>query len=136
MFLAILLTILILFSFKYTPISNRLKFYEKYCIGLILSLLLVLLGNIKLKFIVNRLTQFLGKISYSLYLAHPFIIYSLSPLYKEIYKNINNVLLSFTICILITIPLIFFTACFLYYFIENPVRKFSYLKMGQYIDKQ
>jgi len=127
-FLFFIVTTAYLFASEsnFLPIPVWLRFYHKYIWGLFLSSLLIILGNYGLKVFVNKVTQYCGKLSYSLYLGHPFIIYSLSPLYKKIYNNLNADISAFFVCILMTIPLIFVAAFMLYNLVENPVRKFSY----------
>ena len=56
-------------------------------VGLGYALLLVGCGLLQPKLIVNRITVFLGLISYSIYLIHAPIIYALGPLYWRLFRG-------------------------------------------------
>jgi peptidoglycan/LPS O-acetylase OafA/YrhL len=130
--LAIFVALFLLVKAGTVTLPFQLKFYDKYLWGVFLASILVLLGSFKLKIFVNPVTEYFGKISYSLYLGHPFIIYSLGPCYQKIYHLIDSNLPAFLLCVLLTVPLVILVASLLYYLIENPVRNFSYARINKY----
>lgn len=67
-------------------------------------LLLVLgLGWAPVRVLVNRFTVYLGRISYSLYLNHPTVVFLLAPIYAWIYDRQLGLTLSFIGCFVATI---------------------------------
>lgn len=132
LFLILLVAMISLIEIGVFKIPIQFHFFEKYIWGVFLASILILLGSYKIKYCVNNTTQYLGKISYSLYLGHPFIIYSLGSLYQKIYHYIDYSLLAFLLCILLTIPLIVLVASVLYCLIEDPVRNFSHKLIKKY----
>lgn len=61
------------------------------------------------RLLVNPFTTFLGKVSYSLYLLHPMLVYLLIPVYRKIYAQQPDLTVAFLACagltFLILIPL-------------------------------
>lgn len=84
------------------------------------GLLFLGLAIFPLGFVVNRLTRFYGKISYSLYLNHPTIVFALIPIYREIYTLPIPVTLRYGICFLSTLALITILSFITYRVIEKP----------------
>ena len=78
----------------------------------------LLLGPIR--FVANRITLFYGKISYSLYLNHPIMIYFFSPLYHAVYSLGYSNGIHFLICLTITIIPLTFVSYLTYRFVEVP----------------
>jgi peptidoglycan/LPS O-acetylase OafA/YrhL len=79
----------------------------------------LLFVNGKMNFLVNPVTLFLGKISYSLYLVHNFIFASfLVSLLTEKY-NVNL----WVACFCIAMPASILVAAFLTFFAERPLTK-------------
>lgn len=72
------------------------------------------------KLLVNRLTVYMGTISYSLYLLHPFIVVFLSPFYSQLYKLNWHSDLSYALCLATTLMLLVPLAILTYNFIETP----------------
>jgi hypothetical protein len=70
--------------------------------------------------IVNPLTQFLGKISYSLYLIHFFIFKFIQILLFKIDKNVMGNITGFALFVLISFPLAILVSYFTYSWIELP----------------
>jgi len=91
-----------------------------YIRGIILTALVVGLALNPLKIVVNKITTFLGKISYSMYLCHPPLIIFLNPLYQHIYVLQMPVLLKFLLCVGVTITLLVGISFITYQFIEKP----------------
>lgn len=72
--------------------------------GLVFAALLggVLANPVSL--LVNRVTLFLGKISYSMYLIHPVVVYLAIPVYRQIYGLPWSLSLKFIACCVLTFP--------------------------------
>jgi peptidoglycan/LPS O-acetylase OafA/YrhL len=70
--------------------------------------------------LVNRVTVFLGKISYSMYLLHPVLVYAIMPVYTSIYKLPVSLSMKFIACSLLTLlPLVAISYC-TFLLIESP----------------
>ena len=70
---------------------------------------------------VNSFTSYLGKISYSLYLNHPTLVYILIPVYLKIYKLDLGSIVAFTMCIILTVSILIPISYLTFRFIETPV---------------
>jgi peptidoglycan/LPS O-acetylase OafA/YrhL len=83
---------------------------------------LLLLGLIKdpTRVLVNAVTRFYGKISYSLYLDHPIFVVLLMPFYARIYGYVSEPLLAFCLCCVTTLALLTPSAYVTYLLIEQP----------------
>lgn len=76
--------------------------------------------------IVNKFTCFYGKISYSIYLLHPFIIYALIPVYRSIYDlSFASSIIKLFICTLITLAILTPLSMLSFKYIEKPGLKFG-----------
>jgi len=72
------------------------------------------------RFIVNRFTRFLGMISYSLYLVHPFLVDALKPTYSYIYDHtLYSTDLSLLSCIFLTSLIALPVSLLIYHLIES-----------------
>jgi peptidoglycan/LPS O-acetylase OafA/YrhL len=91
-----------------------------YWQGIIYSLLLVGLLSSPLPLFVNRLFCFYGKISYSLYLLHPVLVFALIPVYRSIYSLHLPATLQYGACLLLTLGPLTLLSYFSYRFIEQP----------------
>lgn len=69
---------------------------------------------------VNPLTSYLGKISYSLYLNHPTLVYILIPVYLAIYKLGLGSIVAFFICAILTTCILIPISSLTFRFIEAP----------------
>lgn len=87
--------------------------------GLVYGALVVGLCLNPLEIFVNRLTRYLGKISYSLYLGHTTVVLFLTPVYRMAYGALNNTL-AFLLCYVLTLLLAAGLADLTYRFIEAP----------------
>lgn len=84
------------------------------------TLLVIGLAIVPWSALVNRLTLFLGTISYSLYLAHPTVVYLLIPIYRRVYDWPTSTAVKFGSCALITIALASLISAITYRWIEQP----------------
>ena len=73
--------------------------------GAIYSLVVLGLAIYPVRILVNGVMTFLGRVSYSLYLLHPLIVYALIPVYRTIQNRGWPVTLSFGLCFVLTIGL-------------------------------
>jgi peptidoglycan/LPS O-acetylase OafA/YrhL len=89
----------------------RSSIYGAILLGLLLE---------PIRFVANRITLFYGKISYSLYLNHPIMIYFFSPLYHAVYSLGYSNGIHFLICLTITIIPLTFVSYLTYRFVEVP----------------
>ena len=102
-------------------LNGMLNILDPYYIrGIILTALVVGLALNPLKIVVNKITTFLGKISYSMYLCHTPLIVLLNPLYQHIYILQIPLLLKFLLCAGVTITLLIGVSFITYRFIEKP----------------
>jgi peptidoglycan/LPS O-acetylase OafA/YrhL len=91
-----------------------------YWQGIIYCLLLIGLLITPIPLFVNRLFCFYGKISYSLYLLHPMLVYFLIPVYRSIYSLHLPATLQYGACLLLTLGPLTLLSYFSYRFIEQP----------------
>jgi peptidoglycan/LPS O-acetylase OafA/YrhL len=106
--------------FPYAGYSNYFINQTEYSIMLFIHFILfTLFVNNRLKFIANRLTLFLGKISYALYLIHQFV--SLTFIIPNFYNKLG--LNFWIVTVLIDLPIVIGLATFITYKIEVPFSK-------------
>ena len=91
-----------------------------YWKGVIFLLLLVGLGWAPVKLLVNTVTRYLGRISYSMYLNHPTIVFLLAPVYAGIYARVGNTTAAFLACLLLTTGLVVAASEITYRLVEYP----------------
>jgi len=87
--------------------------------GLGYSLLLFGLILRPLRIVENRLFGFYGKISYSLYLCHPTIVYLLARPYRLVYKIVPGSV-AYLVCAFLTLAIVTGIATVTYRLIEKP----------------
>ena len=109
----------VLFVVIFNPAFYFIPLSERYWQAIAFSTLCLSLSLYPNKLLVNGITTFYGKISYSVYLLHPLLIYFLRPAYNYIYAGLASPCLAFFSCFLIT--LVFLTMCslFTYRFVEE-----------------
>lgn len=96
---------------------------NRYAKAVCCLLLVIGLSLRTIKALVNKATVFLGKISYSIYLAQPTAILLLEPVYKKIYAASSGdmaVSLAFVGCFLLTLAVVIPFAALTYYLVEKP----------------
>jgi peptidoglycan/LPS O-acetylase OafA/YrhL len=91
----------------------------------LLSLTLLVVTVLKPGIVVNRATIFLGKISYSIYLIHPLLVFSLISVYKRSQTTFGDSLISFSISAFLTFIILIPLSYLSYKFIEYPFIRFS-----------
>jgi peptidoglycan/LPS O-acetylase OafA/YrhL len=114
-------------------LDGKLNFFfdDYYWQGIIYGGLLLGLTSHPFSLFVNRMTHFYGKISYSVYLNHPTLIFVLIPAYRTIYSQHLPITLQFAACLLVTlIPLTLLSYC-THRFIEQPG-----MRLGSWVIKQ
>lgn len=93
---------------------------NRYAKAVCCLLLLAGLSLRSVKLLVNRLTVYLGKVSYSLYLSQPTLILLLGPVYKRIYAHVDNLSVAFIACCLLTYAILIPFATLTFRLIERP----------------
>jgi peptidoglycan/LPS O-acetylase OafA/YrhL len=86
-------------------INNNIGYY--YIMGFFMAFFIYSQCLFSIPLIDNRITQFYGKISYSLYLLHPFVIYKIKPLYPY-FQSIDGISKEFAyfICLILTLLIV------------------------------
>jgi peptidoglycan/LPS O-acetylase OafA/YrhL len=69
---------------------------------------------------VNVLTRYLGRISYSIYLVHPTVVFMLSPLYQWVYQRSPSVTVAFLASLTLTLAIVLPISSLTYRLIEAP----------------
>jgi peptidoglycan/LPS O-acetylase OafA/YrhL len=117
--LLFILTFFILFMVILNPDFYFIPLSERYWQAIAFSTLCLSLSLYPNRLLVNGFTAFYGKISYSVYLLHPLLIYFLKPAYNFIYAGIAPPGLAFFYCLLLTLILLTLSSLFTYRFIEE-----------------
>lgn len=73
-----------------------------------------------IKILVNRFTIFIGKLSFSIYLLHPIIIYSLKLRIYTFFKFVNSDILTFLLTFAVLFACTTIVSWITFYFIESP----------------
>lgn len=82
--------------------------------------LLVGMSRFPLKWVVNRVTAYLGQVSYSLYLAHPIVVALLIPVFRRIQAQVPHADLAYLACAVLTLAVAIPLAHLGYRLIEVP----------------
>jgi len=118
-----LFLVLLAFVGYLSLLDGRLNLFfsdARYWQGMIYTVLLVGLALNPLKVVVNRLTIYLGRISYSLYLGHTTVILFLEPIYKHFYPSGGYLTVGFAISYVTTMLIAVALAELTYRYIEVP----------------
>ncbi len=91
-----------------------------YWQGPMYGCLLVGLALRPIPVLVNRLTRFLGTISYSVYLNHPTLVLLLTPLYRRLYLHAPSVGVAFVASVALTFALLIPISWVTYRCVEEP----------------
>ncbi|WP_413625500.1 acyltransferase family protein [Luteibacter sp. Lutesp34] len=101
---------------------------QYYWQGIVYSLALCGLCFWPWALVVNRLTVFLGKVSYSLYLLHPTVVYFMAPYYAKIYAAVPTASAALLVCFALTMLLVSGLSFVTYKLVEEP-----FIKVGRRI---
>jgi peptidoglycan/LPS O-acetylase OafA/YrhL len=116
--------LLVLGAFAYMALLNgwlpNLWGDSYYWQGVAYLLLIIGLCFSPLKWVVNSVTAHLGKISYSVYLIHPTVVYLLIPVYRKIYDIVPTTSLAMMACFAVTFSIVILIAELTYRFVEEP----------------
>lgn len=107
-----------LYNFMKLNLDQPSVFFRTIGAGI---LLLVILNNDYLKKILNTgIPRFLGRISFSMYLLHLLIIYSISSIVFIIFYNIVPYNAASIITFLVTLPVVLGISCVTYRYVDKP----------------
>ena len=105
----LILFFMVFYSVLLTESMQNILWGKKILHGICFSLLVLGLGLKPFGFLVNSRTAYLGKISYSMYLFHPLLIFSIIPIYRWIYNTVPTdfagYLTSFLITLVVLMPI-------------------------------
>ncbi|MEI4480733.1 MULTISPECIES: acyltransferase family protein [unclassified Phyllobacterium] len=102
--------------------SNSVSFIDAYhWYGIMFGCLVVGLGLCPIRFLVNDVTEWIGKISFSVYLVHSPIIVLLFPIYKEIQNSEFSRIGGYLVAVGITLICVLPVAALSFYLFENPI---------------
>lgn len=87
--------------------------------GICFSLIVLGLGLKPFNFLVNSKTAYLGKVSYSMYLFHPILIFTIIPVYRWFYNLVPTDILGYLASLLITFIQLVFISLLSYRYIER-----------------
>lgn len=91
-----------------------------YWQAIIYGALLLGLGILPSRIFINSATLFCGRISYSIYLLHPLVIFHLTPVYRRVYASGLPLSVRFLICAAMTLGAVLSLAWATYRWIELP----------------
>ncbi|MFY2763405.1 acyltransferase family protein [Arenimonas sp. MALMAid1274] len=93
--------------------------------GVVCAILAIGLALCPTRLMVNRATAYLGKVSYSVYLLHPTLVYFLIPVYRRIYAEAGNLSLAFLASLALTLAILLPLSSLTYRWIEKPGIQFG-----------
>ena len=96
------------------------RFQSVYITAFCYGILLLAFSMSDFKPLVNSQSIYIGKISYSLYLNHPNLVYLLTPFYVTIYSMNYGSSMSFLACIILTLIILIPLSQLTFRFIEKP----------------
>jgi peptidoglycan/LPS O-acetylase OafA/YrhL len=120
----VLLTFVPVMFFAIT--ANKVAIFDKYYWeGVMFGALVVGLGLLPVAVIVNPVSAWLGRISYSVYLLHTIFIVVLIPTMRSIQGMVESPTIAFMLSLTVTLALVIPSAFLLNYFVEDPVNKWG-----------
>lgn len=87
--------------------------------GICLALLVLGVGLRPFGFLMNAQTSFLGRTTYSMYLLHPLIVFSIIPFYRRIYNIFPNEMLGYVVSLFMTLAVLIPISLVSYKYIER-----------------
>ncbi|MGB9150208.1 MAG: acyltransferase [Burkholderiales bacterium] len=118
--IAYLLALLSIAGLGAIIIKQPIDFYWYYVSSALYSALLLSFALFKDNVLIMPSSVYIGKISYSLYLNHPNVVYLLSPLYIMIYQLTFDTATAFLICVAITLIILVPLSHLSFRFFEEP----------------
>jgi peptidoglycan/LPS O-acetylase OafA/YrhL len=88
--------------------------------GVIFSCIIIGLALSPWTLLVNAMTRYLGKISYSIYLIHTTVVFLLTPVYQRLYQQSPSVTVAFLACLFLTLAIVVPISSITYRLIERP----------------
>jgi peptidoglycan/LPS O-acetylase OafA/YrhL len=115
-----LLCVAVVYAPENTPAADFASFVPlRHMAGFLFVLLVLGLAFCRVRLVVNRVTVFIGEISYSVYLLHVLVIWQLTPHYSTIYQMMRPTL-AFVACAALTLSMAAAVAYLAYILIERP----------------
>ena len=102
-----------------TESMQNIVWGKKILHGICFSFLVLGLGLKPFGFLVNAKTAYTGKMSYSMYLFHPLLIFTIIPVYRWIYNIIPTDILGYVASLLLTLALLIAISLMSYKYIER-----------------
>ncbi len=100
--------------------DRELRTLKYYWEAVIYSCLLLGLGIVPSRIVVNAVTLLWGRISYSIYLLHPPTVFLLAPVFRRLYATDLPLSVRFLACATVTLAVVLPLAWVFYTFIELP----------------
>jgi peptidoglycan/LPS O-acetylase OafA/YrhL len=115
-----LLCVAVVYAPENRPAADFASFVPlRHMAGFLFVLLVLGLAVCRVRLVVNRVTVFIGEISYSVYLLHVLVIWHLTPHYSAIYQMMRPTL-AFVACATLTLSMASAVAYLAYILIERP----------------
>lgn len=114
-----ILSFILFYGVLLTQYMQNIVLGMNILLGICFSLLVLGLGLKPFSFFVNAKTVYLGKVSYSLYLFHPIIIFTIIPAYRWLYAHTPADILGYLSSLLITLIPLTFISIISYKYIEK-----------------
>ncbi len=102
-----------------TENMQNIMWGKKILHGICFSLLVLGLGLKPFNFLVNDKTAYFGRTSYSMYLFHPLLIFTIIPVYRWIYNFVPTDILEYLSSLVITLILLTVISLISYRYIEK-----------------
>lgn len=121
--LALLASVPVLF---FAITTNKVALFDKYYWeGVMFGALVVGLGLAPIAMIVNPVSAWLGRISYSVYLLHTPVIVTLIPTMRSIQALVASQTVAFALSLAMILALVIPAAFLMNYFVEDPINKWG-----------
>ena len=106
--------------------ENKVVIFDKYYWeGVMFGALVIGLGLFPVAVIVNPVSAWLGRISYSVYLLHAPFIVVLIPVMRSIQGLVANQTIAYALSLTMTLALVIPAAFLMNYFFEDPINKWG-----------
>ncbi len=115
----LLLLFVIFYGILLTDSMQDIIWGKKILQGICFSLLVLGLALNPFRFLVNTKTVYLGRTSYSMYLIHPLLIFTIIPVYHWVYNIIPADILGYVASLLLTLVLLMAVSLMSYRYIER-----------------